>query len=144
MPGAMDGVRILDLTTMVAGPVATMMLADQGAEVIKVESPHGDLMRHFSRGRNGMNAPFLSCNRNKRSLAVDLKSAEGLEIVKKLIATARVLVHNFRPGIAERIGLGEEIVRAIRNDIFYVSITAYVTKGPSAHHPPFQPVIQAI
>ena len=84
MPGAMDGVRILDLTTMVAGPVATMMLADQGADVIKVESPHGDLMRHFSRGRNGMNAAFLSCNRNKRSLAVDLKSADGLEIIKKL------------------------------------------------------------
>ena len=75
MPGALEGVRVLDLTTMVAGPVATMMLADQGADVIKVESPQGDLMRHFSRGRNGMNAPFLSCNRNKRSLAVDLKSA---------------------------------------------------------------------
>ncbi len=130
MPGAMEGVRILDLTTMVAGPVATMMLADQGAEVIKVESPHGDLMRHFSRGRNGMNASFLSCNRNKRSLAVDLKSADGLEIVKKLIATAQVFVHNFRPGIAERIGLGEEVVRAIRNDIVYVSITGYGTKGP--------------
>src|SRR5277367_4473724 len=100
MPGAMNGVRILDLTTMVAGPVATMMLSDQCADVIKVESPHGDLMRHFSRGRNGMNAGFLSCNRNKRSLAVDLKSADGLEILKKLIATAAVLVHNFRPGIA--------------------------------------------
>src|SRR6266481_5334273 len=92
MPGAMDGVRILDLSTMVAGPVATMMLADQGADVIKVESPHGDLMRHFSRGRNGMNASFLSCNRNKRSIAVDLKSAGGLEILKKLIATAQALV----------------------------------------------------
>src|SRR5260221_14098542 len=108
MSGAMDGVRILDLTTMVAGPVATMMLADQGADGIKVESPHGDLMRHFSRGRNGMNAAFLSCNQNKRSLAGDLKSAKWLEIVKKLITTAQMLVHNFRPGIAERIHLGEE------------------------------------
>src|ERR1700674_2216730 len=103
MPGAMDGGRKLDLTTMVAGPVATMMLADQGADVIKVESPRGDLMRHFSRGRNGINAPFLSCNRNKRSLAVDLKSDDCLQILKRLIATAQVFVHNFRPGIAERI-----------------------------------------
>ena len=144
MPGAMDGVRILDLTTMVAGPVATMMLADQGADVIKVESPHGDLMRHFSRGRNGMNPGFLSCNRNKRSLAVDLKSADGLEILKRLIATAQVLVHNFRPGIAERIGLGEEAVRAIRRDIVYVSITGYGTKGPYAGQRAYDPVIQAM
>ena len=144
MPGAMDGVRILDLTTMVAGPVATMMLADQGADVIKVESPHGDLMRHFSRGRNGMNPGFLSCNRNKRSLAVDLKSADGLQILKRLIATAQVLVHNFRPGIAERIGLGEEAVRAIRRDIVYVSITGYGTKGPYAGQRAYDPVIQAM
>jgi crotonobetainyl-CoA:carnitine CoA-transferase CaiB-like acyl-CoA transferase len=144
MPGAIEGVRVLDLTTMVAGPVATMMLADQGADVIKVESPHGDLMRHFSRGRNGMNAGFLSCNRNKRSLAVDLKSADGLEILKKLIATAAVLVHNFRPGIAERIGLGEEAVRAVRRDIVYVSITGYGTNGPYANQRAYDPVIQAM
>jgi crotonobetainyl-CoA:carnitine CoA-transferase CaiB-like acyl-CoA transferase len=144
MPGALDGVRILDLATMVAGPVATMMLADQGADVIKVESPHGDLMRHFSRGRNGMNAAFLSCNRNKRSLAVDLKSADGLEIIKKLIATAQVLVHNFRPGIAERIGLGEDVVRAIRRDIVYVSITGYGESGPYAKQRAYDPVIQAM
>src|SRR5271166_3192099 len=144
MPGALEGVRVLDLTTMVAGPVATMMLADQGADVIKVESPHGDLMRHFSRGRNGMNAGFLCCNRNKRSLAVDLKSAEGLEIIKRLIAAAHVFVHNFRPGIAERIGLGEEMVRAIRRDIVYVSITGYGTKGPYANQRAYDPVIQAM
>jgi crotonobetainyl-CoA:carnitine CoA-transferase CaiB-like acyl-CoA transferase len=144
MPGAMNGVRILDLTTMVAGPVATMMLADQGADVIKVESPNGDLMRHFRRGRNGMNAGFLSCNRNKRSLAVDLKSPDGLEIVKKLIATAQVLVHNFRPGIAERIGLAESAVRAIRQDIVYVSITGYGTSGPYANQRAYDPVIQAM
>src|SRR5208283_4818169 len=144
MPGALEGVRVLDLTTMVAGPVATMMLADQGADVIKVESPHGDLMRHFSRGRNGMNAGFLCCNRNKRSLAVDLKSTVGLEVIKKLIATAQVFVHNFRPGIAERMGLGEEVVRAIRRDIIYVSITGYGTNGPYANQRAYDPVIQAM
>jgi crotonobetainyl-CoA:carnitine CoA-transferase CaiB-like acyl-CoA transferase len=144
MAGALEGVRVLDLTTMVAGPVATMMLADQGADVIKVESPRGDLMRHFSRGRNGMNASFLSCNRNKRSLAVDLKSDDGLRILKRLIATAQVFVHNFRPGIAERMGLGEEAVRAVRHDIVYVSITGYGTKGPYANQRAYDPVIQAM
>ena len=144
MAGALEGVRVLDLTTMVAGPVATMMLADQGADVIKVESPSGDLMRHFSRGRNGMNASFLSCNRNKRSLAVDLKSDDGLRILKRLIATAQVFVHNFRPGIAERMGLGEEAVRAVRHDIVYVSITGYGTKGPYANQRAYDPVIQAM
>jgi crotonobetainyl-CoA:carnitine CoA-transferase CaiB-like acyl-CoA transferase len=144
MAGALEGVRVLDLTTMVAGPVATMMLADQGADVIKVESPRGDLMRHFSRGRNGMNASFLSCNRNKRSLAVDLKSDDGLQILKRLIATAQVFVHNFRPGIAERMGLGEEVVRAVRRDIVYVSITGYGTKGLYANQRAYDPVIQAM
>jgi crotonobetainyl-CoA:carnitine CoA-transferase CaiB-like acyl-CoA transferase len=144
MPGALDGVRVLDLATMVAGPVATMMLADQGAEVIKIESPHGDLMRHFSYGRNGIGAPFLCCNRNKRSLAVDLKTADGLEIVKKLIVTAAVFVHNFRPGTAERIGLGEETVRNIRRDIIYVSICGYGETGPYANQRAYDPVIQAM
>src|ERR1700730_15691257 len=125
MSGPLEGVRILDFTTMVAGPVATMMLADQAAEVIKIEPPRGDLMRHFRQSRRGMSAFFLCCNRNKRSLAVDLKAAEGLEIVKKLIATADVLIHNFRPGAAERIGLGEDAVREIRRDIVYVSISGF-------------------
>ena len=144
MAGALEGVRILDLATMVAGPVATMMLADQGADVIKLESPKGDLMRHFSRGRSGINASFLTCNRNKRSIAVDLKSADGLAIARRLIATAAVLVHNFRPGVAERMGLGEEAVRAIRRDIIYVSITGYGTKGPYAKQRAYDPIIQAM
>jgi crotonobetainyl-CoA:carnitine CoA-transferase CaiB-like acyl-CoA transferase len=129
---------------MVAGPVATMMLADQGAEVIKIEPPRGDLMRHLSRGRNGMSASFLCCNRNKRSLAVDLKAAEGLAIVKKLIATAQVLVHNFRPGAAERVGLGEDAVRAIRRDLVYVSISGFGERGPYAGQRAYDPVIQAL
>ena len=144
MPGALNGVRVLDLATMVAGPVATMMLADQGADVIKIESPHGDLMRHFSSGRNGLGATFLCCNRNKRSLAVDLKAADGLAIVKKLIATAAVFVHNFRPGIAERMGLGEAAVREIRKDIVYVSITGFGETGPYAGQRAYDPVIQAL
>ncbi len=144
MAGPLDSVRVLDLTTMVAGPVATMMLADQGAEVIKIEPPKGELMRHFNDGRDGMPATFLSCNRNKRSLAVDLKSAKGLEIMRKLIATAAVLVHNFRPGTAARIGLGEDAVRDIRRDIVYVSISGFGENGPYAGQRAYDPVIQAL
>ncbi len=129
---------------MVAGPVATMMLADQGAEVIKIEPPNGELMRHLSGGRDGMSATFLSCNRNKRSLALDLKSAQGLEIVRKLIATGDVAVHNFRAGIAERIGLGEDAVRRIRPDIVYVSISGFGESGPYAGQRAYDPVIQAL
>jgi crotonobetainyl-CoA:carnitine CoA-transferase CaiB-like acyl-CoA transferase len=142
--GPLDGVRVLDLSTMVAGPVATMMLADQGADVIKVENPSGDLMRRLAKGRNGMNASFLSCNRNKRSVAIDLKTAEGRAVIGKLIATAAVLVHNFRPGATERIGLDEEAVRSIRPDIIYVSISGFGDKGPYAGQRAYDPVIQAL
>jgi crotonobetainyl-CoA:carnitine CoA-transferase CaiB-like acyl-CoA transferase len=136
--------RVLDLTTMVAGPVAAMMLGDQGADVFKVEPPAGDLLRRFAFGRNGMTASFLSCNRNKRSLAIDMKSTEGLRIVKQLIATADVLMHNFRPGAAERVGLGEEPVRAIRPDIVYVSISGFGESGPYASQRAYDPVIQTL
>src|SRR5262249_52287443 len=124
--------------------VATRMLADQGADVIKIEPPRGDLMRHFSPLRHGMSASFLSCNRNKRSLAVELKAAEGLAIVHKLIATADVLVHNFRPGAAQRLGLGEDAVRGIRGDIVYVSISGFGDSGPYAGQRAYDPVIQAL
>src|SRR5580698_7229154 len=144
MAGPLEGVRVIDFTTMVAGPVACMMLGDQGASVIKVEPTNGELMRRFDSGRNGMSPFFLSCNRNKRSLAVDLKSDEGLEIVRKLIATAAVVVHNFRPGVAERVGLGEDAVRAIRLDVIYVSITGYGEHGPYAGQRAYDPVIQAL
>jgi crotonobetainyl-CoA:carnitine CoA-transferase CaiB-like acyl-CoA transferase len=129
---------------MVAGPVAAMMLADQGADVIKVESPAGDLMRHFAFGRGRMSASFLSCNRNKRSVAINLKEPEGLEIVRKLIAGADVLMHNFRPGASDRMGLGEDAVRAIRADIIYVSISGFGESGPYANQRAYDPVIQAL
>jgi crotonobetainyl-CoA:carnitine CoA-transferase CaiB-like acyl-CoA transferase len=129
---------------MVAGPVAAMMLGDQGADVIKVESPAGDLMRRFAFGRNGMSASYLSCNRNKRSLAVDIKTAEGLEIVKQLVVTADVLMHNFRPGAADRLGLGEHDVRINRPEIIYVSISGFGDSGPYAHQRAYDPVIQAL
>lgn len=144
MVGPLDGIRVLDLTTMVSGPIATMMLGDQGADVIKIEAPSGDLMRHYGVKHRGMSASFLSCNRSKRSLCVDLKTAEGLQIVKRLVVGADVLVQNFRPGAIERMGLGEKVVRGLRPDIVFVSISGVGETGPYAHQRVYDPVIQAL
>jgi crotonobetainyl-CoA:carnitine CoA-transferase CaiB-like acyl-CoA transferase len=112
--------------------------------VIKVETPSGDLMRRLAKGRNGMNPAFLSANRNKRSIAIDLKRPEGQAILHKLIATADVLAHNFRTGAPERLGVAETEVRAIRPDIIYVSISGFGETGPYAGQRAYDPVIQAV
>ncbi len=105
MPGPLDGYRVIDLTTMVSGPVATMMLGDQGAEVIKVESPgQGDHVRAGSNRSNGLASNFLNNNRNKRSIAVNLKDPRGPEVVIRLTTDADVFIQNFRPGVVERLG----------------------------------------
>ncbi|MEM7423487.1 MAG: CoA transferase [Pseudomonadota bacterium] len=142
--GPLDGVRVLDLTVIMSGPIATMMLADQGADVIKIEPPHGDLLRKLGHRHQGMSGSFLSCNRSKRSLCVDVKTPAGLDIVRKLAATADVLVQNYRPGAIERMGLGEDIIREIRPDIIYVSMSGFGENGPYAHQRVYDPVIQAI
>lgn len=144
MTGPLDGIRVVDLTAVISGPVATMMLADQGADVIKIESSRGDLMRTVGAITRGMSATFLSCNRGKRGLALDIKIPEGLAIVKDLIATADVFVQNFRPGVIERMGLAEDAVRAIRPDIIYVSISGVGESGPYYHQRIYDPVIQAL
>jgi crotonobetainyl-CoA:carnitine CoA-transferase CaiB-like acyl-CoA transferase len=144
MPAPLHGVRVLDLTAMISGPMATMILADQGADVIKIEPPAGDLMRHYGVMRRGMSSSFLSNNHGKRSLTVDIKSPAGLEIVLKLAATADVLVQNFRPGAIERMGLGEDTVRAAKPDIIYVSISGFGERGPYAGQRVYDPVIQAL
>ena len=132
MPGPLHGIRILDLTGMISGPMATMILADQGADVIKIEPPAGDLMRHYGVMRKGMSSSFLSNNHGKRSLTVDIKSPAGLEISPQAVATADVLVQNFRPGAIERMGLGEDVVRAVKPDIIFVSISGFGEHGPYA------------
>ena len=141
--GPLSGIRVLDLTVIMAGPIATMMLADQGADVIKIEPPHGDLLRKLGHKHNGMSGSFLSCNRSKRSLCVDVKSDAGLQIVRKLAATADVLVQNYRPGAIERMGLGEDVIRQINPDIIYVSMSGFGESGPDAHQRVYDPVIQA-
>ena len=142
--GPLQGIRVLDLTSMISGPVATMMLADQGADVIKVEPPTGDLVRHMGRNVSGLTSVFISANRSKRSIALDLKSQAGMDVLKKLIPTADVFVQNFRPGAIERMGLGESVVRGLKPNIVFVSISGFGETGPYAHKRVYDPVIQAL
>ena len=143
-PGPLDGVRIVDLSAMISGPVATMLLADQGADVIKVEPPGGDLVRRMGASRGGISATFVSSNRSKRSMVLDLKSAAGIEALRRLVRTADVFVQNFRPGAAERMGIGESAMRAEREDLIYVSISGFGETGPYAGQRVYDPVIQAL
>ena len=143
-PGPLDGIRVLDLTSMISGPVATMMLADQGADVIKIEALSGDLVRGAGPNRSGITATFVSTNRSKRSLSLDLKTPEGAKVLRELVATADVFVQNFRPGTIERMGFGEDAVRSIKGDIIYVSISGFGESGPFAHQRVYDPVIQAL
>ena len=143
MPGPLHGYRIVDLTSNVSGPLATMILADQGAEVIKVEAPGiGDSTRSGANRRGGFTAGFLNNNRNKRSMALDLKNPAALEALKRLAAGADAFVQNFRPGVADRLGVGEEAIRAVAPNIVYVSISGFGEKGPYAQAPAYDPVIQ--
>jgi crotonobetainyl-CoA:carnitine CoA-transferase CaiB-like acyl-CoA transferase len=145
MPGPLDGYRIIDLTSMISGPLATMILADQGADVIKVENPDGgDHTRAANNRRNGFSASFLNNNRNKRSIALDLKDPPALQAVLRLLGTADVFVQNFRPGVADRMGLGEEAVRAAAPSIIYVSISGFGETGPYAQKPVYDPLIQGV
>jgi len=143
MPGPLHGYRVVDLTSNVAGPLGTMILGDQGADIIKVEAPDGgDATRAGGNRRAGFTASFLNNNRNKRSIVLDLKTAAGLRVMMRLVAGADVLVQNFRPGVAERLGVGEDVVRAASPKIVYVSISGFGEKGPYAEKPAYDPVIQ--
>jgi crotonobetainyl-CoA:carnitine CoA-transferase CaiB-like acyl-CoA transferase len=145
MPGPLHGYRVVDLTSNVSGPLATMILADQGADVIKVENPdRGDATRSASNQRNGLSASFLNTNRNKRSVALDLRDPEAKRALLRLVATADVFIQNFRPGVAERMGFGEDALRAVKPDIVYVSISGFGETGPYASKPVYDPIVQAM
>ena len=144
MSGPLSGVRVIDLTTMISGPLCTMMLADQGADVIKIESPSGDHSRKVATRRAGYSASFLNNNRNKRSVALDLKNSDGLKTLHTLVETADVFIQNFRPGVAERIGIGEQALRDINKDLITVSISGFGDQGAYAQKPVFDPLIQAV
>lgn len=145
MSGPLAGVRIVDLTSMVSGPTTTMLLADQGADVIKVENPRGgDHTRMVSTSRNGFTASFVNNNHNKRSVTLNLKDPRGVEILERLARDADVLVQNYRPGVVDRIGIGEAAIRAVAPSIVYVSISGFGEAGPYAQKPVYDPLVQAI
>ena len=144
MAGPLEGFRIIDASAIVSGPLAAMLLADQGAEVIKLEPQGvGDVTRLPFNQRAGMTGLFANCNRGKRSLCLDVREPEGHRLVLDLVARADVFIQNWRPGAAERIGLGEGALRAVNDRLIYASVSGYGDSGPYADHRVYDPVIQA-
>ncbi len=143
MAGPLAGIRVIDLTTVISGPVCTMLLADQGADVIKIEPPGGDIARRTA-GDGEFTALFVSSNRGKRSVALDLKRPEALDALRKLIATADVLVQNFRPGTMERLGLDEPAMRKLNPRLVYLSISGVGETGPYVKKRVYDPIIQSL
>ncbi|TDJ04784.1 MAG: CoA transferase [Deltaproteobacteria bacterium] len=145
MAGPLEGIRVIDLTSMVSGPMATCVLGDQGAEVVKVEIPGtGDLIRHIGCARGGLSAIFTTLNRNKRSIVLNLRQPHGCELLHKLLAGADVLVQNFRPGVMHALGFGEAELRPRYPDLVYVSISGFGETGPYARRRVYDIIIQAI
>src|SRR5512145_901380 len=136
MSPPLDGIRVVDLTSYIAGSYAAMMLADLGADVVKVESLAGDSFRELP--------GFFGWNRGKHSIAVDLKAAEGRAIVEQLAARGDVVMENMRPGVADRLGVGWSQLRAINPRLVYCSVTAFGSTGPYADRPGFDPLLQAM
>ena len=144
MSGPLEGYRVVELTSTVSGPFAGMMLADQGADVVKVEPPGiGDLARLMGTTRSGMAAMFSVLNRNKRSVVLDFKEAKDFEILKNLLATADVLIENYRPGVVKKLGLDYESIKKINSNIIYTSISGYGQSGPYINRRVYDPLIQA-
>jgi crotonobetainyl-CoA:carnitine CoA-transferase CaiB-like acyl-CoA transferase len=145
MPGALDGVKVIDMSAVIAGPMATQILADQGAEVIKIENPGmGDMARWLGPQSNGLGAMFAAVNRNKRSLALNLKTADGKAILLELVKTADVIVENYRPGTMERLGLSYDTLKAVNPGLIYVAMSGFGQSGPYAKRRVYDPVVQAV
>lgn len=144
MSGPLDGIRIVDLSVALTGPLAAGMLVDQGADCVKVEqAPTGDVVRWLGSTVAGISAMFQAANRGKRSIVLDLRQADGLAILRDLVADADVLVQNFRPGVAERLGVAYDDIRSIRPDIVYADLTGFGPSGPYSHRRVYDTVIQA-
>jgi len=142
--GPLDGVKVLDFSVMISGPLAAMMLADQGADVVKIESPGlGDIMRFLGTNKGGMTGIFANNNRGKRSIVVDLKQPAGTDVVRRLIEDADVLIQNFRPGAMDRLGLGYDDIKTINPNLIYTSISGYGQDGPYSTRRVYDNVIQA-
>lgn len=143
MAGPLAGFRVLDLSAVVSGPLTGALLADQGAEVIKVErTGAGDIQRHVGSQRNGYSGFFHVLNRGKRSLAADLGTAEGVDIVRRLARSADVVIQNFRPGVVDRLGIGYATLSADNPGLVYLSISGFGQTGPRARQRAYDPIIQ--
>ncbi|MEX1662875.1 CaiB/BaiF CoA transferase family protein [Thioclava sp. 15-R06ZXC-3] len=140
----LEGLRILDLTRVLSGPFATALLADLGAKIIKLEPPQGDDYRHIGPFRDGESALFALTNRGKSSIVIDLKSAEGQALARQLAGQCDVVVENFRPGVAARLGLGADALRADNPALVYCAISGFGQEGPAAQLPAYDLVAQAM
>lgn len=141
--GPLSGIRVVDLSVVVSGPLATMVLSDQGADVVKVESPGlGDIVRYLGSSRNGVSGLFANCNRGKRSVTLDTTNDQGRGVLRRLVADADVVVQNFRPGAAARMGVGWDDVAADNPGLVYVSISGFGATGPRAKARVYDNVIQ--
>ncbi|HSV55977.1 MAG TPA: CaiB/BaiF CoA-transferase family protein, partial [Magnetospirillaceae bacterium] len=144
MPGPLEGVRVLDLTRVLAGPYCTMMLADLGAEVIKVEVPGtGDDSRGFGPFRNGKSLYYVTVNRGKKSLAVDLKQEMGKSLILRLVKNVDVVVENFRPGTMAKLGLGWDVLQKENPRLIYAAISGFGHTGPESSRPAYDILVQA-
>ena len=144
MAGALDGIRIIDLTTVILGPWATQMLGDMRADVIKVETPMGDMTRYNGPRRSeDMGAFYMGANRNKRSVVIDLTTEEGREVLFKLVGTADVFLHNFRPKVCKKLGLEYEKFAEAYPDLVYCATFGFRSDGPMADRPAYDDIIQA-
>ena len=144
MPGTLDGIRVVDLTTVILGPWAAQTLGDMGADVIKIETPQGDVTRNMGPKKNpGMAAVFLSTNRNKRSVVLDLRTREGKDALLKIVDTADVFMHNMRPKIAEKLELSYERFTANNPSLIYCTAYGFRADGPRANDPAYDDIIQA-
>ncbi|GMB07967.1 crotonobetainyl-CoA:carnitine CoA-transferase CaiB-like acyl-CoA transferase [Thermolongibacillus altinsuensis] len=146
MTGALDGIRILDMTRVLAGPYSTMILGDLGADVIKVEAPGGSDDTRFwgPPFQNGVSAYYISANRNKRSITVNLKTEEGKEVIRRLAKTVDVVIHNFKTGTMEKFGLDYNALSSLNPQLIYCSITGFGETGPYRHLPGYDYIIQAM
>ena len=145
MAGPLEGIKVLDLTTIYSGPICTSILGDQGADVIKVESPGGDWMRLvLNIQRNGVGGAFAMMNRNKRSIVIDLSKAQGKQLLRKLATDVDVLVENFRPGVMERLGLSYANLKALNPGLVYAAISGVGASGPYAGRRVYDAIVQAV
>ncbi|MBC7505256.1 MAG: CoA transferase [Sandarakinorhabdus sp.] len=144
MAGPLAGIKVVDLSQIVSGPMAATILADQGAEVIKVESPGGDPVRGLGPAKGDLSAMFIAVNRGKQGLSIDLKTGGGRAILERLLAGADVVIDNFRPGTMDRLGFGYDRCRALNPRLIYAAITGFGVDGPYANIRVYDPVVQAV